>query len=313
MLRFLSGKEEWLSWAYLARWTIVLLATLPLARSLQQSIDRFAGKWIYIVLVGLLIALYLAVSARYVMRATHVRSANIIWFAAVSAIVMGITATARTPIEGLHFIQYGVLGLLAYRALSHRIHDFGVYLSATLIATIVGTIDEAVQWILPNRVWDIRDILFNLSGSLMVQFAIGLGFRPPQVAPRLSYSSFRRLCWLGTAALVFLGASLLNTPQRIAWYSEKSPAAAWRLADAGVMAEYGFMHVVPGLGSFRSRFSLADLRNYDEEVGSRIGPQLDQLRADGGYIQFLREHRSRLDPVAHEAAVHLARRNYYRG
>ena len=198
------------------------MATLPLARSSQQGIDRFAGKWIYIVLVGLLIALYLAVSARYVMHATHVRSANIIWFAAVSAIVMGITATARTPIEGLHFIQYGVLGLLAYRALSHRTHDLGVYLSATLIATIVGIIDEAVQWILPNRVWDIRDILFNLSGSLMVQFAIGLGFRLP-------------------------------------------------------------------------------------------GPQLDQLRADGGYIQFLREHRSRLDPVAHEAAVHLARRNYYRG
>ena len=298
-------EPEWLSWTYVAAWTLVLFATLPLAGSLQQSIERYAGKWVYIALVGLLVVSFFGVSVPYVIRAEHIKSINILWIAGPAAIVVGVTATSRTPIEGVHFIQFGVLGLLAFRAMSHRMRDLGVYLSATLIAIIVGTVDEAIQWMLPDRVFDHRDILFNLSGGLLVQVAIGLGFRPASIAPRLSYASIRRLCWQATIAVILVGATFLNTPQFIAWYTEKSPALAGLLADANVMAEYGFMHEVPGVGSFRSCFSLVDLRKFDKELGSRIGPQLDQLREDGGYRQFLREHNARRDPVAHEAAVHF--------
>ena len=302
---------EWRSWTYVVAWTLVLLATLPLAGWLQQSIERYAGKWVYVALVGFLVALFAGVSARYVIRTQHIKNSNVLWIAGPAMIVVGITATSRTPIEGIHFIQFGVLGLLAFRALSHRMRDLGVYLSATLIATMVGTVDEAIQWMLPDRVFDHRDILFNLSGALLVQVAIGLGFRPAYIAARMGYASIRKLCWQATAATMLVGATFFNTPQQIDWYTARSPLLAGLFADANVMAEYGFVHDVPRIGRFRSRFSLDELRKIDKQIGIRVGPQLEQLRETGGYRQFLREHSARRDPVAHEAAVHLATRNHH--
>ena len=67
-------------------------------------------------------------------------------------------------VERIHFIEYGVLGLLISRAVNVRtLH--GIIYTGCLV-TLIGAVDEIIQWFLPNRVGDMRDVFMNSVGGL---------------------------------------------------------------------------------------------------------------------------------------------------
>jgi len=67
-------------------------------------------------------------------------------------------------VERIHFIEYAVLGLLISRAVNVRtLH--GIIYTGCLV-TLIGAVDEIIQWFLPNRVGDMRDVFMNSVGGL---------------------------------------------------------------------------------------------------------------------------------------------------
>ena len=66
--------------------------------------------------------------------------------------------------ERVHFIQYGLLGLLVSRA--YKISSFNILLVYCLFIMSVGLVDEIIQWFLPNRYGDIRDVVMNSLGGV---------------------------------------------------------------------------------------------------------------------------------------------------
>ena len=67
-------------------------------------------------------------------------------------------------VERIHFIEYAVLGLLISRAVNLRtLH--GIIATCCLII-LIGVVDEIIQWFLPNRVGDMRDVIMNSVGGL---------------------------------------------------------------------------------------------------------------------------------------------------
>lgn len=96
------------------------------------------------------------------------------------AILLGIAAVylitfsrIGLPEERTHLIEYGVVAVLVYRALLERKENgrrvWSPALSAVLAVAILGGIDEAVQLLHPERVFDWRDVGFNcLAGILAV-------------------------------------------------------------------------------------------------------------------------------------------------
>ena len=276
----------WVSWSYAALWAIALLTTLPFAPGVFALIENRAGqgsgRWIAYLLVGTLIALCFAVATRYLIRANAVSTARFAGLMALAALIAGMTVSSTAPVEGLHFLQYGVLGLLLHRALSHHMRDSAIYIAAALIGGTVGILDEAIQWLLPNRFWDLRDIAFNFSGAVIAQIFIAFVLQPTYLAARPSRSSINQVRWLSMGALILLGLSLLNTPQRIVWYSAQVPALAAVVGDATEMIQYGFVYDDPHIGKFRSRLPEDELRREDAKLGPSIGVQLNILRSQGG-------------------------------
>ena len=67
-------------------------------------------------------------------------------------------------VERIHFIEYGVLGLLISRAVNIR--TFKESIATCCLITLIGVVDEIIQWYLPNRVGDIRDVTMNSFGGL---------------------------------------------------------------------------------------------------------------------------------------------------
>ena len=67
-------------------------------------------------------------------------------------------------VERIHFVEYAVLGLLISRAVNVKTLQGIIYTGC--LVSLIGAVDEIIQWFLPNRVGDMRDVFMNSVGGL---------------------------------------------------------------------------------------------------------------------------------------------------
>ena len=82
-----------------------------------------------------------------------------------------VFARMGIPEERTHLIEYGIVGALIFEALTERRQGAVVLpaLLAMFLTSVFGAIDEFLQELIPNRVFDPRDIVFNtIAGILAV-------------------------------------------------------------------------------------------------------------------------------------------------
>jgi hypothetical protein len=290
-----------------AGWAAVIYATIPLVRLAREwFVERWGQAPIgYGVIIVVMIAAVVGIIGLRRL-ARRPRPAAIAWLIAIAAVIVWWTTRLWDhPEEAVHFLEYGLLGILIYLALRPRFPDASAYLSAALLGTLVGTVDEIIQWITPGRYWDFRDIVLN-GGACALALAALWPLLPPQ--RRAGARSWRLPCRLAAAQIVLLTLCLANTPVRVAWYAERIPGLEflkWPLND---MAEYGHRHHFPGLGAFNSRFTLEELQTIDAERASEVAAILDRYPR-GRYSAFLRDFPAARDAFVHEARVHIFSRD----
>jgi VanZ family protein len=89
----------------------------------------------------------------------------------VAAVYLMMFVRLAIPEERTHLIEYGVVAALIYEALIERSRAGRLLRSPALLAivvtAVVGIVDEVFQWFLPGRVFDPRDILFNVLAAVM--------------------------------------------------------------------------------------------------------------------------------------------------
>ena len=80
-----------------------------------------------------------------------------------------------SPIERTHLFEYGLLAILIKDAMVERKlqrpESISPWLGAFLLTTLFGALDEGIQYFLPDRVFDLRDILFNTLAAFMALLA----------------------------------------------------------------------------------------------------------------------------------------------
>jgi hypothetical protein len=304
-------ESELVSWLAVALGSGLVFATVPLARWVEAFVVSHFGRDLF--LAGVLVAVLAAgaAAAAALRRARALGRRRALWLAGVVATYAAASVALRDNAEeAVHFVEYGVLGVLAFRALGHRLRDASIYVAAALVGGMIGLVDEALQWLVPRRVWDLRDLVLNLGGASGVQVALAFGLRPDWVEPRFRAAGVRRLCGIAALALALLGLSLLNTPARIAWLGANVPGLSFLLDAGDVMLEYGHLYDEPGVGRFRSRFARDELAALDAARAPEAGAALAGSD-DADYEGFLVRHSPVTDPFLHEARVHLFRRDRY--
>ncbi len=297
------------AWMYVASWTLFIYLTIPLARSLQGWVYQNLGRstFLYVVFAALLAAVILAV--RILQRqAAPVRASSWWWLAGVAGALAGGTWHLRAnPEEAMHFIQYGVLSFLLYRAFRTRFEDSGLFVAALVAGAFLGVLDECIQWIVPRRFFDFRDMVINVSGVVLVQLALARGLRPEGILSPPRAQSLRVAFRLATGLALFFVILLAATPARIA-------ALPWELGSFLInepLVEYGNQITVSNDIHFVSRLTGPALLAEDEQRQAEVGPLLARHADDRGYEQFLLDHPPWQDPFAHEMRVHLFRRDRY--
>ncbi len=304
-------ESELRSWTWVALGVVVIYATIPVARGLREVVDRSLGREIFI--YGcLLVLLVCAVFAWRNLRHRSLGRGAAVSLALVLILFAGTIYYLRAiPEEALHVALYGVLGLLVYRALTHRVRDYSIYALGALLTGIVGMIDEYIQWVVPSRYFDIDDIELNFFAGLLAQVGLAAGLRPRLVMARPDGRSFGRLAYLVATGLLLLLIGFVNTPQRVAWYAQQVPGLEFLLDGSAMMAQYGYRLRSPAGAEFRTRFDAGQLAELDERRGREVAAILDRYIRGEGYREFLARYSIIRDPYAHEAGVRLFRREFH--
>ncbi len=299
------------SWIWVALAVLIVFSTIPLASALREAVDASVGRDLFLYLVAVLVLIGAVYAFGNLRRRALPRGAYFWLFLVFVLFGIAIYRLRDIPEEAVHVAEYGLLGLLVYRALAHDLRDYAIYPAAAIIVGIIGTVDEYIQWVVPSRYFDLRDILTNFVAGCLAQVAIFAGLRPRLISGFPGPRSYGRLCYLLAGALVLLGAGMQNTPERVARYAAEYQALSFLLDGQSMMAEYGHLYDEPATGRFRSRFDREQLAQLDRERGAEVAAILDRYVRGEGYRLFLARHSVIRDPYAHEAGVHLYRREYY--
>ena len=89
----------------------------------------------------------------------------------VALAYLGTFLRMASPEERTHLIEYGIVAALIHQALLERLRNGrAVPMPAALTVSVtaaLGVLDECIQAMLPNRVFDARDVGFNALAGFM--------------------------------------------------------------------------------------------------------------------------------------------------
>ena len=165
---FFGSDRERRLWAWTLAVVVAIYSTLGLARTLSAVLGDST-----LVGAGLFLVCCLLVLATVVTEGLSVRpgGAEIGVALGVAAAYILVFVRMAIPTERSHLIEYGVVAVLVHEALRERArHGRRVpapALLAVLAAGLVGVLDECIQVLLPSRVFDPLDMLFNVLGGAM--------------------------------------------------------------------------------------------------------------------------------------------------
>jgi len=161
-------------WSYVSLLILVIYSTLyivrPVATYLRKNIPSI-NLTANIIIVVLVIASLLKLCMMF--KANAIKGYHTLALILAAIVLYGIIILKiELAEEKIHFFEYGILGLLAFRAFSIDLKGYKVYLFTFILASLIGWGDEGIQYLLPNRYYEIRDVVMNASGGAMALFLI---------------------------------------------------------------------------------------------------------------------------------------------
>lgn len=285
-------EREALSWAYAVFWAGLTYVTVPYVRVGVTYVSQNMGSGIFTYTVAVLVVLA-AVWALYSIR-HRLTVWSCLWLVGIAGLIVFLAfgLAGESPVEAVHYVQYGTLSILLFRAFSHRISDYSIYVAVTLTGTLAGMVDETIQWLTPDRFFDLRDVWLNCKATALVQIGLAAGIRPKMISGWPGWASMKRVCLLGAVTLGYFGLCLQNTPERVAWYAQSVPGLGFVNPLHNVMVEYGHLHGADTPVSFRSRLTLEELGQAASRHAEPDAPDLDfihdrEIEADYSFRALL--------------------------
>ncbi len=260
--------------------SLAIVVAAPFVGQIRAAVqEAMPGRYVAVLATGVAAAVAVAVAVA-VWRIRERRALRYGALAAAVAVAAGYATLTSSgvaevdAVERFHFVEYGLLALLYHRVWRDRA-DLSTFALPVLAGTLVGTFDEWVQWFIPSRVGEMRDVLLN-GVAVVCGLLFAAGLHPP--------AGF--VVWRNAGARVAL-----------------SGMATVTLAVGAVFVHTVHLgHVVtlvaPATGTFASRFSAEELAAAARDRAARWGG-----------VRPVQRPVSREDQYLSEALWHIEHRN----
>jgi hypothetical protein len=305
----MKSRSQLAAWAWVALCSLAIFSVVPLARMIQDFVSSRWGRTAFgfAVLAGVAAA-FLGIVFLLFFKLKIRSGPRYLWLAAVLGSYVYFTLKLwRAPEEAVHFLEYGFLGFLLFRALSITVRDKTIYITAFLAGSLIGTADEILQWLMPGRYWDFRDVGLNALAAGLIQVAIWKGVRPSVISETAGPPSLKRVSVLLAVQVVLLGLCASNTPARTARFVARFPSLSPLLREEP-MYEFTIKHTDPEAGVYYSRLSIEELETDDINRSDEWSRILGEWK-DRRYADFLAHYSPLIHPFLYEMRIHVFRRD----
>jgi hypothetical protein len=188
-----------------------VVMSAPFIRDIRDFIKtNFPGQYVKFVAA----AIALVITGAVLIALIRIRDRRAARYGAIAAALVLGTAYSLWNAQGVvevdtverfHFVEYGLIALLFYRAFRPA-QDFSIILLPIVAGLIVGTFEEWLQWFIPGRVGDMRDVFLN-GAAIVCGLLFSLGVDPPNhFSLKMSPGSRRRTGIVAAAATVVFAA-----------------------------------------------------------------------------------------------------------
>ena len=149
-------------WAGIWGYILAIYLTLPVMRSILDFLkDNLGGDT-----MGMLLNAALILAAAGLAGAGARRGIESLAQIVLCLAIMGWAVyQLDIPEERVHFLQYGLLGILVF--MTRRSGSWWELGALAGFVVLVGIGDELIQWWLPNRVGDLRDVAMNAGAGVL--------------------------------------------------------------------------------------------------------------------------------------------------
>ena len=155
---------------------IFLYSTLPLMPRMWNGISAYSQNLakvlpgVVLFCAGVFVAMHLYMSRK--------RLEHFIWLLGFGVSYWIGLQMIKLPVEKLHFLEYSILAVLVFRLLRHLRKGVSVYIWSAFLVALLGLIDEVIQYYLPMRSYDLRDVLVNAIAGILGLGVIAFCFQP---------------------------------------------------------------------------------------------------------------------------------------
>lgn len=148
-------------WKIIIIYVAAIYLTLPVMRAFLNFLYSSIGRRNLAVSIDIVLFVIPCLILFLFLKKGVVRSAIVI--TPLIAALIFIYQMER-PEERVHFLEYGILGFLVSTAMGTGSRHL---IRALLLIVLIGSVDEFIQLLLPNRVGDLRDVLMNATGGVL--------------------------------------------------------------------------------------------------------------------------------------------------
>lgn len=211
----IKRKGHNLPYIYVIGLILIIVCSAIYARNIQKYVyNSLDKKYFIFTVVGVIAFTFCYAIYKLMWRdRKKIKVIQIFWITAIGfSYVYFSTKLKKHPEEAIHFIEYGLLSFLIFNALKNDIRDVTIYIVASFVVLIVGTADEIIQWMIPNRYWDLRDVGMNFLAGSLLQAAIWKGIRPEMISEKIKQKSVKILSIVTACAVIIIGICLIYLP-----------------------------------------------------------------------------------------------------
>jgi VanZ family protein len=135
-----------------------------------KNIEYFPGIFIAIPLLSLLFYTV------FIKRQKNISS--YIWYIILTVSMVQAYYMIEGPWNRMHIFLYFLVSILSFRLLHHFFHDKRLYVFSFLLASIIGVMDECLQFFSVHRGFSLLDIKADACAALLGQLFLMLVVRP---------------------------------------------------------------------------------------------------------------------------------------
>lgn len=169
-----------LDWSIAIAAYLATLLAIPLGNLIFGYLGETQVDGIFNIAVNIIVALvFLSLFIIIISKGEEVRFSSYAWLVVICVLSIYFLINIQVSRDRLHFLGYGVLSLLLYRALRHSIATYMLYLWVLLAVVLFAFLDELLQLSgAGGRSFSFTDIRIDCFSALLGQLLIALVIAP---------------------------------------------------------------------------------------------------------------------------------------